>query len=211
MTEPITRIVGTAVPLLRASIDTDQIMPKQFLKRIERSGFGPYIFHDWRSSGGLPIDDPAYAGACILIAGENFGCGSSREQAVWGLHDHGFAAVVAPSFAPIFRENAARSLLLTVALPARQVESIAARVATDPSTQIVIDIDRQQLRIGDEVLRFEVDPRTRDCFLLGLDQIGQTLELEAAIGSHERDRPPWLPTTRSVHSAASARADRGEV
>jgi 3-isopropylmalate/(R)-2-methylmalate dehydratase small subunit len=195
MIAPITRITGTAVPMMRSNIDTDQIMPKQFLKRIERSGFGEFVFAGWRADGDFVLDDPAHAGASVLIAGKNFGCGSSREQAVWGLLDHGVDAVVAPSFAPIFRQNAARSRLLTVDCPWTDCERLAALATDEPSTRVVIEIAEQRLTMGDVIVSFELDPRTLDAFLLGMDEIERTLAMDDAISSYERRRSARLPTT----------------
>lgn len=195
MSTPIKQITGTGAVLLRANIDTDQIMPKQFLKRVERSGFGPFIFRDWRVDGRFVLDDPTYAGASILVTGANFGCGSSREQAVWGLLDHGITAVVASSFAPIFVQNAARSRLLTVELSPAECRHLASLITAAPTTQFVIDIDRHCLVAPDRTLSFDLDQRTREAFLLGIDEIERTLQMLAAIESHETDRPLWLPRT----------------
>lgn len=198
MSSPVTRIAGTVVALLQADIDTDQIMPKQYLKRVERSGFGQYVFHDWRAAGGSVLDDARFSGASILVAGRNFGCGSSREQAVWGLLDHGFAAVVAPSFGPIFRQNSARSRLLAVEATPSDCERLAALATAEPSTQAVIDIERQQVTMGDVTLEFELDRRTREVFVLGTDEIERTAQLAGAISAYEERRSPWLPTTQGL-------------
>ncbi len=195
MIEPITQIVGTGLPMWHANIDTDQIMPKQFLKRIERSGFGPFVFYDWRRDGDSILDDPIYAGAKVLVAGDNFGCGSSREQAVWGLQNYGFDAVVAPSFAPIFRENAARCRFLTVEIPSGDCKRLADEVRNDPETTIHIDLEAQRLTAAGVDASFDLDKRTRQVFLHGIDEIEQTLLLDAAVTAHEANRPSWLPTT----------------
>ena len=201
--DPITRIVGTAVPLGRNSVDTDQIMPKQFLKRVERSGFGQFLFHDWRANGDFVLDDPRFAGASVLVAGRNFGCGSSREQAVWGLLDYGLGAVIAPSFAPIFRQNAARSRLLTVELSEEDCERCARELEKMPDTRVVIDIEKLRVAFGSRDLPFPLDQRTWDAFILGTDEIERTLVLEESLSAYERQRRPWLP--RSIHVNGGAR------
>jgi 3-isopropylmalate/(R)-2-methylmalate dehydratase small subunit len=196
---PIETIDGTGVAMPMNNVDTDQIMPKQFLKRVERSGFGEYIFHDRRAGGDLLLDAPAHAGASVLIAGDNFGCGSSREQAVWGLVEFGFAAIVAPSFAPIFRANAARGRLLTVELTSKEVRTLTQMVTDAPSTAIHIDIAAQRLAAGGIETAFELEQRTRDAFILGIDEIERTLARSRAIARYESHRDTWLPvTTRSA-------------
>src|SRR5438309_11091748 len=141
--KPFTKHTGRVVAMDRANVDTDQIIPKQFLKRIERTGFGQFLFWDWRGEPGFPIDDPAYAGAPILVTGRNFGCGSSREHAPWALEDFGFRAVVAPSFADIFRTNCTKIGLLPVALPEAEVHALIRDAEANPGGRVTVDLERQ--------------------------------------------------------------------
>jgi 3-isopropylmalate/(R)-2-methylmalate dehydratase small subunit len=182
---------GRVAPLHRANIDTDQIIPKQFLKRIERTGFGEFLFHDWRrlSNGVLdpafPLNQPHYAGASVLLAGKNFGCGSSREHAVWALEDSGFRAVLAPSFADIFANNCVKNGVLTVALGEAEIADIAQRAKT-PGYSLTIDLEQQN--VHDEQgfsAGFPIDEFTRHCLLHGLDDIGITLQHEKEISAYE--------------------------
>jgi 3-isopropylmalate/(R)-2-methylmalate dehydratase small subunit len=186
-------IEGTMVPLDRADVDTDQIMPKQFLKRIERTGFGEFLFHDWRQDPQFVLNDPAYHRGNVLIAGPNFGCGSSREHAPWGLQQWGFEAVVAPSFADIFRSNCAKIGLLTVTLPAEVCRRLAALADADPTVTCRIDLSAQQLTAGEIAAGFVIDAHTKHLLLEGLDDIGQTLQEEADISRFEASRPGYLP------------------
>ena len=193
--EPFTVHTGTVAPLPRADVDTDQIIPKQFLKRVERSGFGQHLFHDWRfDQQGEPrpefvLNRPEHQGASILLAGRNFGCGSSREHAAWALADHGFRAVVAPSFADIFRQNADQNGLLALELPEAVVERLLARAAERAPYRLTIDLQLRRVRdwSGFEV-GFEMDPFRRTCLIEGLDRIGLTLRHEAAIAAYEEAR-----------------------
>lgn len=185
---------GTAAVIGLANIDTDQIIPKQFLKRIERSGYGQFLFYDWRfAADGSPItgfvlNDPAYSKASILIAGENFGCGSSREHAPWSLLDHGFRVIIAPSFADIFYNNSLKTGLLPVMLPAEQSEYLAGRVLEDAGYAIKVDLDQQSVAASGFEGRFDIDPFRKYCLLNGLDDIGLTLTHEKAIGKFEQKR-----------------------
>jgi 3-isopropylmalate/(R)-2-methylmalate dehydratase small subunit len=192
--EPITRIEGTAVPLDRADVDTDQIIPAQYLKRVERTGFGPFLFDEWRKDPGFVLNDPRYAGASILLAGANFGCGSSREHAPWALEDHGFKAIVAPSFADIFHNNCGKIGLLVVELREESVRALMDAVLDDPATRIEIDLDALAVRAPgiDEV--FDMEPFTRWRLMQGLDDIGLTLRATDAIDAYEATRPAWLPS-----------------
>lgn len=183
------------MPLMRSNIDTDQIIPKQFLKRIERTGYGEFLFYDWRyGSDGSPIpdfvlNDPRYSSASILIAGENFGCGSSREHAPWSLLDHGFSVVIAPSFADIFYNNSFKNGLLLVTLDAADVEWLANESASNPENLLTIDIEACTVTDGQSFKReFEVDEFRRHCLLNGLDDIGLTMQHEAAITAFELGR-----------------------
>jgi 3-isopropylmalate/(R)-2-methylmalate dehydratase small subunit len=192
--EPIARIEGTAVPLDRSDVDTDQIIPAQYLKRIERSGFGPFLFDEWRKDPDFVLNDRRYEGASILIAGANFGSGSSREHAPWALEDHGFRAVIAPSFADIFRNNSLKIGLLPVELPAESVRALMDAVLDDPSTRIVVDLDTLTVQAPGLDETFDMDRFTRWRLMEGLDDIGLTLRHVDAIGEFEARRHAWLPT-----------------
>ena len=192
--EPITRIEGTAVPLDRADVDTDQIIPAQYVKRIERTGFGPFLFDEWRKDPDFVLNDPRYAGASVLIAGPNFGCGSSREHAPWAIEDAGFRAVISSSFADIFRNNCLKIGLLPVELREESVRALMDAVLDDPMTEIVIDLDSLTVRAPglDEV--FDMEQFTRRRLLEGLDDIGLTLRHTDEIDAYEAARPAWLPS-----------------
>jgi 3-isopropylmalate/(R)-2-methylmalate dehydratase small subunit len=192
--EPVTSVVGTAVPLDRSDVDTDQIIPAQYLKRIERTGYGEFLFDEWRKDPGFVLNDPRYAGASILITGPNFGSGSSREHAPWALEDAGFRAIIAPSFADIFRNNCTKIGLLPVELPEESVRALMDAVLGDPATEIVVDLEHRTVRAPgmDEV--FQIDDYTHWRLMEGLDDIGLTLRNEAKIAAYEANRPDWLPT-----------------
>ena len=192
--EPITRIEGTAVPLDRADVDTDQIIPAQYLKRIERTGFGPFLFDEWRKDPAFVLNDPRYAGASILLAGPNFGCGSSREHAPWAIEDAGFRAVISSSFADIFRNNCLKIGLLPVTLPEEAVRYLMEAVAADPTTVVTVDLDRRLVEAPEVSEPFDIDDFTRWRLMEGLDDIGLTLRHMEEIGSFEAVRPGWLPT-----------------
>ncbi len=193
---------GVIVPLDRSDVDTDQIIPKQFLKRIERAGYGAYLFYDWRRDDAgaerpdFVLNHPEYRGGSLLVAGRNFACGSSREHAVWALADHGFRAVIAPSFADIFRNNALKSGLLPVVLPEDQVRQLLDLAMEQPGVMGIVDLEEQTVTAGDLRFRFSMDPFERRCLLDGLDDIGLTLAHEAAISEFESRRPAWLPDLR---------------
>jgi 3-isopropylmalate/(R)-2-methylmalate dehydratase small subunit len=191
--EPVTTIMGRALPLDRADVDTDQIIPAEYLKRVERTGFGEFLFDSWRKDPEFVLNRPEYAGATILIAGPNFGSGSSREHAVWALEDAGFQAVIAPSFADIFRNNCHKIGLLPVELPGESVRALMDAVLDDPSTEITVDLDAQAVTAEAVDERFEIDPHTRWRLLEGLDDIGLTLRHADEISSFEESRPSWLP------------------
>jgi 3-isopropylmalate/(R)-2-methylmalate dehydratase small subunit len=187
---------GRVLPLLRRDVDTDQIIPKQFLKSIERTGFGRYLFNDWRfRADGSPdpafiLNDPRYEGASILLAGDNFGCGSSREHAAWALADHGFRAVIAPSFADIFRGNAVTNGLLPVSLPETVVALMAARATSNESYSATIDLDRRRVTDNQGLDEpFAIDDASRHRLLNGLDDIGLVLQYEADITAYEARSP----------------------
>jgi len=192
--EPITRIEGTAVPLDRADVDTDQIIPAQYLKRIERTGFGPFLFDEWRKDPDFVLNDERYAGASILIAGPNFGCGSSREHAPWAIEDAGFRAVISSSFADIFRNNCLKIGLLPIELRDESVRALMDAVLDDPTTTIVVDLDALTVQAPglDEV--FDMEQFTRWRLMEGLDDIGLTLRHTEEIDAYEARRAAWLPT-----------------
>jgi 3-isopropylmalate/(R)-2-methylmalate dehydratase small subunit len=187
------------VPLDRSDVDTDQIIPKQFLKRIERTGYGEFLFNDWRyDEGGAERPDfvlnrPEYRSGTLLVAGRNFACGSSREHAVWALNDQGIRAVIAPSFADIFRNNALKSGLLPVILPEEQVRQLLDVATEDPGVVGIVDLEEQSVKVGDLSFHFEMDPFERRCLLDGLDDIGLSLIHEPAISAYEARRPAWMP------------------
>jgi 3-isopropylmalate/(R)-2-methylmalate dehydratase small subunit len=187
-------VEGRMVPLDRADVDTDQIMPKQFLKRIERTGFGEFVFHDWRADPGFVFNDERYRGANVLVTGPNFGSGSSREHAPWGLQQYGFEAVVAPSFADIFAGNCAKIGLLTVALPAPTCKRLIALATEDPAATVRIDLAEQTVVAPGVEAGFDIDGFAKRLLLEGLDDIGLTLQREEAIAVFEARRPSWLPT-----------------
>jgi 3-isopropylmalate/(R)-2-methylmalate dehydratase small subunit len=187
---------GKVALLHRANIDTDQIIPKQFLKRIERTGFGEFLFYDWRRTKdgsqdpSFSLNHPRHAGASVLVTGKNFGCGSSREHAVWALDDFGFRAVIAPSFADIFANNCVKNGVLTVVLTEAEVEEIVRRASELPNYNLAIDLE--QLRVHDDhgfSASFQIDEFTRHCLLEGLDDIGLTLKHEADITAYEARHP----------------------
>jgi 3-isopropylmalate/(R)-2-methylmalate dehydratase small subunit len=185
---------GSMVPLDRANVDTDQIIPKQFLKRIERTGFGPFLFHDWkRDDPSFVLNRPEYQGGSVLVAGANFGCGSSREHAPWSLEDAGFRVVIAPSFGDIFRSNCHKIGLLPVALPEASVRRLLDLSTEDPTVTVVVDLEAQTVSAGDLTESFEVDPFVRECFLNGWDGVALTLRHEDEIGTYEAKRPDWRP------------------
>jgi 3-isopropylmalate/(R)-2-methylmalate dehydratase small subunit len=196
--EAFIRHTGLVAPLDRVNVDTDQIIPKQFLKRIERTGFGEFLFFDWRYlDSGQPNPDfelnrPGYGGATILVAGRNFGCGSSREHAPWALHDYGFRAIIAPSYADIFYNNCFKNGLLPVTLPEEIVQSLLQKAQAQPGYRLTVDLEAQEVR-DDAGFRaaFAVDPFRRDCMLRGLDDIGLTLQHEPDISAYEARRPAW--------------------
>jgi 3-isopropylmalate/(R)-2-methylmalate dehydratase small subunit len=192
--EPVRRVEGTAVPLDRSDVDTDQIVPAQFLKRIERTGFGPFLFHEWRKDASFVLNDERYRGATILLAGANFGSGSSREHAPWALEDHGFGAIIAPSFADIFRNNCCKIGLLPVELPQESVRALMDAVLDDPTTRIVVDLDALTVTAPSVKETFAFDDFRRWCLLEGYDDIDLSLRHVEEITTYEDNRPSWLPT-----------------
>jgi 3-isopropylmalate/(R)-2-methylmalate dehydratase small subunit len=194
--KPFTVHRGRVAPLDRVNVDTDQIIPKQFLKRIERTGFGQFLFYDWRlgadgkKNAGFVLDDPRYEGASILVAGKNFGCGSSREHAVWALADFGFRAVISSSFADIFANNSTKNGFLAVQLSEDEVSQLMQRAQEIDDYQITIDLEKCEVRDEQNFrAKFPVDEFIRHCLLNGLDDIGLTLQHEAEIAAYEARHP----------------------
>ena len=199
--QPFNTLTATVAPLDRTNVDTDQIIPKQFLKRIERTGYGDFLFFDWRQTpSGDPIpdfviNDPRYKGAQILIAGKNFGCGSSREHAAWALSDFGFRCVIAPTFADIFFSNAGKNGILLVTLSEEQVGELLHKAATIPGYQLTVSLPDQTVTDGQGFsAKFDVDPFRKFCLLEGLDDIGLTLRHAAELDKFEtqHDNAGWL-------------------
>ena len=188
---------GTGVPLRRSSVDTDQIVPSRFLKRITRHGFEDAAFAAWREDPDFVLNDPAYRDATVLIAGLDFGTGSSREIAVWALQDYGFRVVIAPRFGDIFRSNCGKAGLLAVVLAHDEVERLWELVEADPALQLVVDLEACTVTAGTSVFAFPIDPDTRYRLLNGLDDIALTVQSEDAIAAYERRRPAHLPRVAS--------------
>ena len=201
--EPFISHTGRAVPLRRSNVDTDQIIPAVFLKRVSRTGFGDGLFAAWREDPGFVLNQPAYAGATILVAGTDFGIGSSREHAVWALADYGFRVVIAPRFGDIFRNNATKAGLLPVRLPEEVVTALQDAAEADPAAEVTVDLAGREVRCpaatapGGGGLRapFEIDDYTRWRLMEGLDDIGLTLRHAGQIAEFEQHRPSWLPVT----------------
>jgi 3-isopropylmalate/(R)-2-methylmalate dehydratase small subunit len=196
--KPVTVITGRAVPLDRSDVDTDQIIPSDWLKRVERTGFGAGLFSEWRDDRNFVLNDEVYQGANILIAGENFGTGSSREHAVWALTDYGFEAVISPRFADIFRNNCTKQGLLPVQVEPEIGRKLLDAVASDPTLEITIDVAAGTIEVPALGLAttFPLDPFTRDRILNGWDDIGLTLRHEDEIEAYEAERPAFKPSTR---------------
>jgi 3-isopropylmalate/(R)-2-methylmalate dehydratase small subunit len=195
--KPFTKLTGLVAPMDRANVDTDQIIPKQFLKRIERTGFGEFLFWDWRRTAdgkedpNFELNKPEYKGATVLIARRNFGCGSSREHAPWALEDYGFRSVLAPSFADIFYNNCFKNGMLPIRLSEEQIDDLFNRVAKHPGYRLTVDLESQ--KITDEFglsIPFEVESFRRHCLLHGLDDIGLTLEHADKISAYEATHAP---------------------
>ena len=200
--EPFTSHTGRGMPLRRSNVDTDQIIPAEYLKRVSRTGFGDGLFAAWREDPAFVLNQPAYAGATVLIAGTDFGIGSSREHAVWALADYGFQVVIAPRFGDIFRNNATKAGLLPVRLPEGAVTALQDAAETDPAAEITVDLDGRTVSCpaaaapgGGRGLTapFEIDDYTRWRLMQGLDDIGLTLRHADDITEFERHRESWLP------------------
>jgi 3-isopropylmalate/(R)-2-methylmalate dehydratase small subunit len=194
--EAFTTHTGRAVPLRRSNVDTDQIIPAVWLKQVSRTGFDKGLFAAWREDPEFVLNRPEYAGASILVAGPDFGTGSSREHAVWALQQYGFRAVVSARFGDIFRNNATKMGLLPIVLPEADVERMQAKAEANPAKQFTIDLDRREVRCDEGgVQAFEIDDYTRWRLLEGLDDIGLTLRHADAITAYEEGRRSWLPVT----------------
>jgi 3-isopropylmalate/(R)-2-methylmalate dehydratase small subunit len=190
---------GTAVPLRRSNVDTDQIIPAEYLKRITRTGFADGLFKAWRTNEpDFVIDQPQYAGASILVAGPDFGTGSSREHAVWALNDGGFRVVISSRFADIFRNNSTKAGLLTVLLPQADVDALWTQIEADPTTSVTVDLNAKQVTYGSVTVPFDIDDYTRWRLLEGLDDVGLTERNLPDIESFEGTRPNWLPKALPV-------------
>jgi len=198
-----TKLDGIVALLDRANVDTDQIIPKQFLRKIERSGFGVHLFHDWRyldDAGTQPNPDfelnkPRYKGATILLTRDNFGCGSSREHAPWALEDYGFRCIIAPSFADIFYNNCFKNGMLPIKLKSNEVDELFQYVEQTEGARLFIDLQAQEVRSKNKIYNFDIDPFRKDCLYKGLDDIGLTLLHEAKITEfekHQKENLPWL-------------------
>jgi len=195
--EAFTTLTARAVPLDLVNVDTDRIIPARFLRRPRSEGYGQFLFHDLREGdAAFPLDRPEYAGAKVLVAAENFGCGSSREGAVWALKGAGFRAWIAPSFGDIFSENSAKNGALAIVLPRDRVAAIRDQLHASPGLELTIDLLTQTVQLPDgNTDRFEVDPFRKECLLAGIDEIGLTLRYEDAIREYEQRRAaqaPWL-------------------
>ncbi len=189
-------LTSTGIPLRRSDVDTDQIIPSDWLKQVSRTGFGKGLFSEWRDEPSFVLNDEQYAGARILVSGPNFGTGSSREHAVWALMDYGFDAVISPRFGDIFRNNSTKNGLVPVQVDAEVVEAIQAAIEADPETAIVVDVERRVVEVPsiDLTAEFPMDDATQERFLEGLDDVGISLRSAQAIDTHEAARPSWLPT-----------------
>ena len=195
---PVRAISGRALPLERSDVDTDQIIPASWLKRVERTGFGQGLFGAWRDQRDFVLNQPEYSGATVLVAGPNFGTGSSREHAVWALTDYGFEAVISSRFGDIFRNNATKCGLVPVQLPQDVVETLMAAIKKDPSLELTVDVERLKVEAPAAGIEasFPLDTFTQHRLLEGLDDIGLTLRHEVDIAAYEGRRSGWLPTTR---------------
>ncbi len=202
--EPFTKLTTIAAPLPRVNVDTDQIIPKQFLKRIERTGFGEFAFFDWRylpdgsPNPAFELNRPGYEGAGILVTGRNFGCGSSREHAPWALLEYGFRAIIAPSFADIFYNNCIQNGMLPIVLPDDRVEELLEKALAEPGYRLTVDLEEQAVYdTAGFRAPFEIDPFVRERLLNGLDDISLTLQHDEDIAAFESRRPAWLSMVHS--------------
>jgi 3-isopropylmalate/(R)-2-methylmalate dehydratase small subunit len=191
--EPVQRVSGKALPLGWDDVDTDQIVPSDALKRIERTGFGQFLFSQWREDPEFVLNKPEHEGAVVLLAGQNFGSGSSREHAPWAIQDYGFGAVIAPSFADIFKNNCAKIGLLAIELPEEAVQRLLDAVRDDPETLITVELTERTVTGPDVRETFEMDDFTRQRLMEGLDDISLTLTHEDDLEAYEKTRPSYLP------------------
>ena len=193
--EPVTTVVGTAVPLRRSNVDTDQIIPAEYLKRVTKTGFDDALFARWRHQHDFVLNDPAYTDPKVLVVGPDFGTGSSREHAVWALRDYGFRAIIGSRFGEIFKGNSGKQGLLIAQVTEAQVEQLWAALEASPGTAATVDLDARTVAVGDLTIPFEIDDYTRWRLMEGLDDIALTLRDEAAITEFEAGRPSWMPKT----------------
>jgi len=195
--EKFETVKGNAIPMDRADVDTDQIISKEFLKRIERTGFGPFAFDEWKKDPDFVLNNAAYEGAPIMVTGPNFGCGSSREHAPWALEDLGLKAIISPSFADIFRNNCAKVGLLTVVLAPEDCAYLISRAEELPSSELVVDLASQTVATADGSWsrKFEIDPFVKHCLINGLDEVGLTMLQGDLIGEFEKTRGELYPVT----------------
>jgi len=196
--DKFTTHTGVAMPLTRSAVDTDQIIPAVYLKRVTKTGFDDALFANWRQDPDFVLNQPAYAGASVLVAGPDFGTGSSREHAVWALRDYGFRVVLSPKFADIFRGNAGKQGLVTGVVSEADVEALWAAIAADPGASMTVDLVERTAQIGDLRVAFDIDDYTRWRLLEGLDDIGLTLRSEDKIAQFEARREAWRPRTLPV-------------
>ena len=198
--KPVRVITGRAAPLDRSDVDTDQIIPASWLKRVERTGFGQGLFSEWRNDRDFVLNRPEYAGATVLVAGPNFGTGSSREHAVWALTDYGFQAVISPRFGDIFRNNSTKAGLVPVQVSPEVGRALLDAVMADPSLEITVDLERLKVEAPAAGIEadFPLDAFTQHRLVEGLDDIGLTLRFDGEIGAYEAGRPAWLPSVNSA-------------
>lgn len=201
--EKINKLTGPIIPLKRSNVDTDQIIPAVFLKRVTKTGYDDALFYGWRQDPDFVLNQPAYSSGGILVAGPDFGTGSSREHAVWALRDFGITAVLSPRFGEIFRGNSGKQGLLTGRITEEQVEQLWALAEATPGTEVTVDLESRTVNAGTESFGFEIDDYTRWRLLEGLDDIALTLRNEAAITEFEKKRPRWMPTTLPIRQRSA--------
>lgn len=199
--EKFTTFDGVAMPLRRSNVDTDQIIPAEFLKRVTKTGYDDALFSRWRDDPDFILNDPAYAGAQVLVAGPDFGTGSSREHAVWALRDYGFKVVLSSRFGDIFRGNAGKQGLLAAQISEEDIENIWKVIEDQPGITMNVNLENREVRVGNLVVPFDVDDYTRWRLIEGLDDISLTLRNEQAITDFEAQRPSWMPKTLPAHTS----------
>ena len=199
--QKFTTVTGIGAPLHRSAVDTDQIIPAVFLKRVTKTGFDDALFHEWRQDPDFVLNRPAYQGARVLVAGHDFGTGSSREHAVWALRDFGFDVVLSPRFADIFRGNAGKQGLLAAQITEPDAEALMNLLEAAPGTEVTVNLEHRTVTAGDLAFGFEIDDYTRWRLMEGLDDIGLTMRDEQAITDFETTRPGWMPLTLPVRHA----------